>query len=68
MARALDGGAIVYTLPRALVIQRLLAYPDALVDIIDLLRDVSVYAFDRFAELALYRVSVAPWVFMTNAG
>jgi CRP-like cAMP-binding protein len=55
-ARALAGGAVVYTLPRALVIQRLRAYPDALVDIIDLLRAVSVSAFDRVAELALYKL------------
>ena len=57
-ARALDGGAIVYTLPRAVVIQRLRAYPDALVDIIDGLRALAVHAFDRCTELALYTVRV----------
>jgi len=55
IARALDGGAVVYTLPRALALQSLLAYPEALLDIIDLLRGMSVYAFDRVAELALYK-------------
>jgi len=56
VAHVLDGGAIVYELPRARLYHLLTLYPDTLLDLINLWGSLAAFGFDRCAELALCKV------------